>query len=93
MTALCTRHCRVKRNDACILCSPPPRTFAVNIVCISATQPRKCGPDSAWDGLDGRPFIGEVVSEYLVAERHAIERRADALERQHVPDDLEVIYL
>ena len=64
-----------------IYIKPDARPRVYNLYGTSATLPRK-----GFDGLEGRPFIGEVISEYLTGTESEMLSRLGWLRRQHGKD-------
>jgi hypothetical protein len=57
-----------------------------NIVLVSRTEarPSRSGDGSGrWDGKDGRPFIGEVISVHLIDSKENIAIQKAALRQKH----------
>lgn len=93
MSTICALHGLVHMRGFCNACKPRSPKHAVNIVLVSNTEARRTGQDSAWDGLNGRPFIGAVVSEFFADTMPAIALRLAALRSQHHTNDITVVYL
>ena len=67
----------------CNACIPRPLKSAVNINCISTTLGIKTREGSRMDGTNGRPFIGEYISEWIVDTQEVINDAAIRMQREH----------
>ena len=69
----------------CVNEKKPPQHYE-NFVLVSRTEarPSRSGDGTgSWDGKNGRPFIGEVVSIHIIDSKENIALKKAALRKKH----------